>query len=157
MGMSMIRYSWYLNSWLLFPNLRMVLMPLASPKAIVLQSFTLNFELIHHLGGQFLRAYLERYNSPSINNLITFGSQHMGISDIPACRPYDLLCQVARRAAKSAVYGKWAQENLVQVRLLSSELGLYERVHLRLNIFEIPRKWTHISQPTNFLPRSTTK
>ena len=29
-------------------------------------------------GGQFLRAYVERYNSPPIHNLITFGSQHMG-------------------------------------------------------------------------------
>lgn len=67
-------------------------------------------------GGQFLRAYLERHNSPPINNLITFGSQHMGISDIPPCRPYDLLCQVARRAAKGAVYSKWAQENLVQAQ-----------------------------------------
>ncbi|KAF9467286.1 palmitoyl-protein thioesterase [Collybia nuda] len=67
-------------------------------------------------GGQFLRAYVERYNSPPVNNLITFGSQHMGISDIPACRPYDFLCQIARRATKSAVYGTWAQENLVQAQ-----------------------------------------
>lgn len=66
-------------------------------------------------GGQFLRAYVERYNVPPVHNLITFGSQHMGISDIPLCRPYDFLCQIARRAAKGAVYGKWAQENLVQV------------------------------------------
>jgi hypothetical protein len=67
-------------------------------------------------GGQFLRAYVERYNSPPIHNLITFGSQHTGISDIPACGPRDFLCQVARRATKSAVYGSWAQDNLVQVR-----------------------------------------
>ncbi|KAG6886265.1 hypothetical protein C0993_006675 [Termitomyces sp. T159_Od127] len=67
-------------------------------------------------GGQFLRAYVERYNRPPVHNLITFGSQHMGISDIPLCRPYDFLCQVARRAAKGAVYGKWAQENLVQAQ-----------------------------------------
>lgn len=70
-----------------------------------------------YIGGQFLRAYVERYNSPPINNLITFGSQHMGISDIPPCRPYDFLCQLARRATKGAVYGNWAQENLVQVRI----------------------------------------
>jgi palmitoyl-protein thioesterase len=67
-------------------------------------------------GGQFLRAYVERYNNPPVNNLITFGSQHMGISDIPACKSYDFLCQVARRAAKSAVYGSWAQENLIQAQ-----------------------------------------
>ncbi|KAG6829366.1 hypothetical protein H0H87_011657 [Tephrocybe sp. NHM501043] len=40
----------------------------------------------------------------------------MGISDIPICRPYDFLCQVARRATKSAVYGHWAQENLIQAQ-----------------------------------------
>ncbi|KAF8904388.1 palmitoyl-protein thioesterase [Gymnopilus junonius] len=67
-------------------------------------------------GGQFLRAYVERYNSPPVNNLITFGSQHMGISDIPACRRYDFLCQVAKRTAKQAVYGEWAQQNLVQAQ-----------------------------------------
>ena len=76
---------------------------------------TWNIDTLWRAGGQFLRAYVERYNNPPVNNLITFGSQHMGISDIPACNPYDFLCQVARRAAKSAVYGSWAQENLIQV------------------------------------------
>jgi len=64
-------------------------------------------------GGQFLRAYVERYNHPSVNNLITFGSQHMGVSDIPPCRKYDFICQMARSAAKSAVYSNWAQKNIV--------------------------------------------
>lgn len=67
-------------------------------------------------GGQFLRAYIERYNNPPVNNLITFGSQHMGVSGIPACKPYDFLCQVARRAVRSGVYGSWAQENLIQAQ-----------------------------------------
>ncbi|OAX38248.1 palmitoyl-protein thioesterase [Rhizopogon vinicolor AM-OR11-026] len=67
-------------------------------------------------GGQFLRGYVERNNSPPVHNLITFGSQHMGISDLPACNPFDLLCQVARRAASKGVYGEWAQEHLVQAQ-----------------------------------------
>ncbi|KAJ2931262.1 hypothetical protein H1R20_g5876, partial [Candolleomyces eurysporus] len=67
-------------------------------------------------GGQFLRAYVERYNSPPVNNLITFGSQHMGISDIPVCGRFDVICQIARRAAKGAVYGEWAQTNSVQAQ-----------------------------------------
>jgi len=67
-------------------------------------------------GGQFLRAYAQRYNSPPINNLITFGSQHMGVSDIPTCRPGDILCQITRRAIKNGVYSKWAQENLIQAQ-----------------------------------------
>lgn len=66
-------------------------------------------------GGQFLRAYVERNNTLPVHNLITFGSQHMGISDLPVCNAFDLLCQVARRAAKAGVYNGWAQENLIQV------------------------------------------
>jgi hypothetical protein len=70
-------------------------------------------------GGQFLRAYIERHNDPPIRNLITFGSQHMGISDLPACKPYDLLCILARNAVRAGVYNEWAQHNLVQVTYLS--------------------------------------
>ncbi|KAJ7128901.1 palmitoyl-protein thioesterase [Mycena crocata] len=75
-------------------------------------------------GGQFLRAYVERHNSPPIHNLITFGSQHTGISDIPACRPRDFLCQIARRATKGAVYGSWAQANLVQAQYFRDPANL---------------------------------
>ncbi|KAF7321470.1 Palmitoyl-protein thioesterase [Mycena kentingensis (nom. inval.)] len=67
-------------------------------------------------GGQFLRAYVERYNSPPIHNLLTFGSQHFGVSDIPPCGPRDFVCRVARRVVKSAVYGSYAQTNLVQAQ-----------------------------------------
>ncbi|KAK2467819.1 hypothetical protein APHAL10511_000114 [Amanita phalloides] len=76
-------------------------------------------------GGQFLRGYVERYNQPPVNNLITFGSQHMGISDLPVCNPYDFLCELARRAAKSAVYGEWVQKNLVQAQYFRDP-GKYE-------------------------------
>ncbi|KAI5889769.1 alpha/beta-hydrolase [Schizophyllum commune H4-8] len=67
-------------------------------------------------GGQFLRAYVERYNSPPTYNLITFGSQHLGIADIPECGTYDFLCKSARRIVLGAVYGHWAQENLIQAQ-----------------------------------------
>ncbi|KAI1791250.1 alpha/beta-hydrolase [Ganoderma leucocontextum] len=67
-------------------------------------------------GGQFLRAYVERYNAPPINNLITFGSQHMGVSDFPMCNRWDLFCHLARRAARGGVYTEWAQHNLVQAQ-----------------------------------------
>ncbi|OCH91780.1 alpha/beta-hydrolase [Obba rivulosa] len=79
-------------------------------------------------GGQFLRAYVERYNSPPVNNLVTFGSQHMGISDLPMCGPYDLFCQLARRyAARGGVYNTWSQEHLVQAQYFRdpSQLDLY--------------------------------
>ncbi|KAJ3713399.1 palmitoyl-protein thioesterase [Lentinula raphanica] len=75
-------------------------------------------------GGQFLRAYVERFNNPPIHNLLTFGSQHMGISDIPICRPFDLICQAARRATKQAVYSSWAQANLVQAQYFRDPANL---------------------------------
>ncbi|KAJ4000048.1 palmitoyl-protein thioesterase [Lentinula boryana] len=75
-------------------------------------------------GGQFLRGYVERYNSPPVHNLLTFGSQHMGISDIPICRPFDLICQAARRATKQAVYSTWAQANLVQAQYFRDPANL---------------------------------
>ncbi|KAG6920103.1 hypothetical protein DXG01_010171 [Tephrocybe rancida] len=98
-------------------------------------------------GGQFLRAYVERYNSPPIHNLITFGSQHMGISDIPICRPYDFLCQIARRATRSAVYGEWAQANLIQAQYFRDPTNL--ETYLSANHFltainnEIPDSRNH--------------
>lgn len=101
----------------------MVSMPLVSPKVdLCIQCLTETVYNYNTLGGQFLRAYVERYNHPPVHNLITFGSQHMGVSDIPPCRAHDFLCQVARNAAKSAVYSHWAQENIVTVSLLLSRL-----------------------------------
>lgn len=45
-----------------------------------------------------------------------FGSQHMGVSDLPVCRPGDALCQLARFAARRGVYSSYAQSNLVQAQ-----------------------------------------
>ncbi|GLB37274.1 putative palmitoyl protein thioesterase [Lyophyllum shimeji] len=84
-------------------------------------------------GGQFLRAYVERYNLPAVHNLITFGSQHMGISDVPPCRSYDLVCQVARRTLRGAVYSKWAQEHLVQAQYFRDPTNM--DVYLEANHF----------------------
>lgn len=68
-------------------------------------------------GGQFLRAYVERYNNPPVHNLITFGSQHMGVSDLPVCGTWDLPCRAARSVARGAVYSPWVQDNIIMVRL----------------------------------------
>ena len=89
-------------------------------------------------GGQFLRAYIELYNTPPVNNLITFGSQHMGVSDLPLCSRWDLFCQLARRyAARGGVYTEWAQHNLVQVSRIiwhSTYRSLYNPPPPRHNI-----------------------
>lgn len=69
-------------------------------------------------GGQFFRGFVERYNYPPVHNLITFGSQHMGVADIPSCKPGDFLCAGARAAAKRGVYTEWVQNNIIQVCIL---------------------------------------
>ncbi|KAN0065303.1 hypothetical protein ACQY0O_001138 [Thecaphora frezii] len=67
-------------------------------------------------GGQFLRAYVERCNAPPVRNLITFGSQHMGIADLPACGPTDLLCRLAETALRGGIYTDYAQSHLVSAQ-----------------------------------------
>lgn len=64
-------------------------------------------------GGQFLRAYVERYNAPRVRNLVTFGSQHMGIADLPGCSPSDFLCHKVHELLRSKMYGEYAQSNVV--------------------------------------------
>jgi hypothetical protein len=35
---------------------------------------------------------------------------------MPAYKPYDVLCQIARNLARVGVYNEWAQQSLVRVR-----------------------------------------
>ncbi|KAF9071026.1 palmitoyl-protein thioesterase [Rhodocollybia butyracea] len=84
-------------------------------------------------GSQFLRSYVERLNSPKVHNLLSFGGQHMGVSDIAVCRPFDLLCQAARRATKQAVYSTWAQNNLVQAQYFRDPANL--DTYISANLF----------------------
>ncbi|ODV95655.1 hypothetical protein PACTADRAFT_50352 [Pachysolen tannophilus NRRL Y-2460] len=44
-------------------------------------------------GGLFLRALLETCNNFKLNNLITFGSPHNGIYDLPMCKNQDWFCK----------------------------------------------------------------
>lgn len=114
-----------------------------------------------------MRAFVERHNSPPVHNLITFGSQHMvpnivfdvlclvltivqGISDIPLCRPFDLLCQVARRAAKGSVYSSWAQENLIQVSL-SPQVAISPSQALQAQYFRDPANLETYFSANHFL------
>jgi len=57
----------------------------------------------------------------------------MGVSDIPVCRQFDLLCQAARRATKQAVYSSWAQNNLVQAQYFRDPANL--ETYLSANSF----------------------
>ena len=63
-------------------------------------------------GGQFLRAYVERFHAP-VRRLITFGSQHMGITALPGCRDDDRLCEAVMQHIEQATYTDHAQTHMV--------------------------------------------
>lgn len=91
-------------------------------------------------GGQFLRAYVERYNTPRVRNLITFGSQHMGIADLPACRVGDIFCHTLHRLAAGHIYSDYAQNSVVAAQYFrdtrsAEQFALYkEKNHFLLDI-----------------------
>ncbi|KAE8190385.1 hypothetical protein A4X06_0g6961 [Tilletia controversa] len=74
-------------------------------------------------GGQFLRAYVQRCNAPPVRNLVTFGSQHMGVADLPACKPLDLLCRLAESAMRAGVYTNYAQKHIVAAQYVRNPLN----------------------------------
>jgi palmitoyl-protein thioesterase len=64
-------------------------------------------------GGQFLRAYVERCNKPPVRSLITFGSQHNGISAFKDCAPTDWICRMAMAVLKGDAWSSMVQSRLV--------------------------------------------
>ncbi|KAI9353097.1 Alpha/Beta hydrolase protein [Pilaira anomala] len=73
-------------------------------------------------GGLFLRAYVERCNRPAIHRLITFGSPHGGVSDIPNCmNDKDFTCKLMRSMVKSGVYSNYAQNRIIQAQYYRSK------------------------------------
>ncbi|KZF23368.1 alpha/beta-hydrolase [Xylona heveae TC161] len=64
-------------------------------------------------GGQFLRGYIERCNAPPVRSLVTFGSQHNGISDFQTCGPTDWLCKAAIGLLRSNSWSHYVQARVV--------------------------------------------
>ncbi|KAL7807966.1 alpha/beta-hydrolase [Trichoderma aethiopicum] len=64
-------------------------------------------------GGQFLRGYVERCNKPPVRSLITFGSQHNGISEFKTCGVTDYLCKTAMALLKFNTWSSFVQSRLV--------------------------------------------
>ena len=64
-------------------------------------------------GGQFLRGYVERCNNPTVANLVTFGSQHNGISEFQTCGATDWLCHGAQNLLKGNTWAQFVQSRLV--------------------------------------------
>jgi palmitoyl-protein thioesterase len=64
-------------------------------------------------GGQFLRGLIETCPGISVRSLVTFGSQHNGISKFQNCGTWDLVCKGAMAAIKGNAFGEWVQGNIV--------------------------------------------
>jgi len=66
-------------------------------------------------GSQFLRAFVERCNKPSVHNLISIGGQHQGVFGFPRC-PGDksYFCDKVREMLTYGAYEYFVQETLVQ-------------------------------------------
>lgn len=64
-------------------------------------------------GGQFLRAYVEKCNSPPVQNLVTVGSQHNGISEFKECAWSDFVCKGAEAILHAGRWSSIAQGQIV--------------------------------------------
>lgn len=64
-------------------------------------------------GGQFLRGYIERCNNPPVRSLVTFGSQHNGISKFQACGATDWLCKGAMGLLTTSAWSSFVQNRVV--------------------------------------------
>lgn len=65
-------------------------------------------------GGLFLRALQERCDLVRIHNLITFGSPHMGVMDMPVCPdPKDWICRRRNEIIKKQVWHLSVQHSVI--------------------------------------------
>jgi len=66
-------------------------------------------------GGQFLRAYNQRFNDPPVYNLISVGGQHQGVFGFPRCPGANVtLCEIVRDLLNLGAYDSLVQDHLVQ-------------------------------------------
>ncbi|KAH7128689.1 Alpha/Beta hydrolase protein [Dendryphion nanum] len=71
-------------------------------------------------GGQFLRGFVERCNVPPVKTLVTFGSQHNGISKYQVCGPGDWLCKSWVGLLKGNTWSDYVQSHLVPAQYFRS-------------------------------------
>lgn len=65
-------------------------------------------------GGVFFRALVERCDSIDVNNLITFGSPHMGVMELPLCKKdNDWVCKRRNQLLKSQVWNDSVQKRVI--------------------------------------------
>jgi palmitoyl-protein thioesterase len=71
-------------------------------------------------GGQFLRGYVERCNTPPVRNLVTYGSQHNGIEKYQVCGPTDWVCKAWVGLLKGNTWSHYVQSHLVPAQYFRS-------------------------------------
>lgn len=64
-------------------------------------------------GGLFLRALLQRCSKISMHNLVTFGSPHMGVQELPMCKPHEWLCKKKNEILKKQVWRENIQKSII--------------------------------------------
>ncbi|AOA63058.1 Putative palmitoyl-protein thioesterase [Komagataella phaffii CBS 7435] len=64
-------------------------------------------------GGLFLRSLVETASDLNVTTLITFGSPHNGIYDLPTCEENDWLCKRKNQVLKSRIWSPSVQESVV--------------------------------------------
>jgi palmitoyl-protein thioesterase len=85
-------------------------------------------------GGQFLRAYVQRYNTPKVHNLITMGAQHQGVFGFPRCPGANsTLCDLTRKLLNLGAYFPLVQSHLVQAEYWKDPFNIPS--YLKKNVF----------------------
>lgn len=74
-------------------------------------------------GGQFLRGYVEKCNSPPVRSLVTFGSQHNGIVEFKSCGTTDWLCKGAMALLRYNTWSSFVQSRLVPAQYFRNPEG----------------------------------
>ncbi|PIA18004.1 palmitoyl-protein thioesterase [Coemansia reversa NRRL 1564] len=85
-------------------------------------------------GGLFLRALVQRCPTIKAKSLVTFGSPHSGVAEIPKCpNDGDALCGWMRQLASRGVYSWYIRDHVVQAQYFKDPKRLDQ--YLRHNIF----------------------
>jgi len=85
-------------------------------------------------GGQFLRGYVQRYNSPPVYNLMTLGGQHQGVFSFPNCpAPNVTLCQALADLLTLGAYDPFVQSFVVQAEYWQDTM-IYD-IYLKSSVF----------------------
>lgn len=99
-------------------------------------------------GGLFLRAYNERYGRPYMHTLVTFGSPHNGIADLPACQPREFLCRRRNQLLRGGVWTDYAQTHITSAQYFRNpeHLDIYREKSRFLADINNERDPKHINQ-----------